>query len=81
MFYLDLSYRDMEEWLLAGDQVRQVLELPRVPDHTTLQRTYKKLRMQDLEKMKKRLLTVPVFRPDRPACTTSPARGASTGAG
>jgi len=56
MFYLDLSYRDMEEWLLASDQVRQVLELHRVPDHTTLQRTYKKLRMQDLEKMKKRLL-------------------------
>lgn len=56
MFYLDLSYRDMEEWLLATDKVCQELELPRVPDHTTLQRTYKKLRMTNFEKMKKRLL-------------------------
>lgn len=56
MFYLDISYRDMEEWLLATDQVCQVLELPRVPDHTTLQRTYKKLHMLDFEKMKDQLL-------------------------
>lgn len=56
MFYLDFSYRDMEEWLLASDQICQVLELPRVPDHTTLQRTYKKLRMLDFEKMKNQLL-------------------------
>ncbi len=26
MYYLDLSYRDMEEWLLASDQICQVLE-------------------------------------------------------
>jgi hypothetical protein len=56
MFYLDLSYRDMEEWLLASDQVCQVLELPRIPDHTTLQRTYKKLHLLDFEKMKNQLL-------------------------
>jgi hypothetical protein len=56
MFYLDLSYRDMEEWLLATDQVCQALELPRIPDHTTLQRTYKKLHMLDFEKMKNQLL-------------------------
>ncbi len=56
MYYLDLSYRDMEEWLLASDQICQVLELPRVPDHTTLQRTYKKLHMLDFEKMKNQLL-------------------------
>lgn len=36
LFYLDLSYRDMEEWLLATDKVCQALELPRIPDHTTL---------------------------------------------
>ena len=41
MFYLDLSYRDMEEWLLATDKVCQALELPRVPNYSTLQRTYK----------------------------------------
>ncbi len=44
MFYLNKSYRDMEEWLLATDKVCQALELPRIPDHTTLQRTYRKLR-------------------------------------
>ncbi len=56
MFYLDLSYRDLEEWLLATDMVCRVLELPRVPDHTTLQRTYKKLRKLDFERMKNQLL-------------------------
>jgi hypothetical protein len=56
MFYLDFSYRDMEEWLLASDQVCQALELSRIPDHTTLQRTYKKLHMLDFEKMKNQLL-------------------------
>lgn len=56
MFYLNLSYRDMEQWLLATDKVCAVLELPRVPDHTTLYRTYKKLRQADFERMKERLL-------------------------
>ena len=56
MFYLDLSYRDMEEWLLATDKVCQALGLLRVPDHTTLQRTYKKLRNLDFEKMKNQIL-------------------------
>lgn len=51
MFYLDLSYRDMEEWLLASDRVVQVLELRSVPDHSTLQRTYQKLRRQYLDQM------------------------------
>jgi hypothetical protein len=31
-FYLDLSYRDMEEWLLASSEVRTLHELERVPD-------------------------------------------------
>jgi hypothetical protein len=52
MFYLDFSYRDMEEWLLASDQVCQALDLPRIPDHTT----FKKLRLLDFEKMKNQLL-------------------------
>jgi hypothetical protein len=56
MFYVDLSYRDMEEWLLATDKICQELELPRVPDHSTLQRTYKKLRMKDFNQMKEKLL-------------------------
>ena len=56
MFYLNKSYRDMEEWLLATDQVRHALGLAHVPDHTTLQRTYKKLRQPTLEQMKNHLL-------------------------
>src|SRR5437762_408309 len=55
-FYLKLSYRDMEEWLLAADQVCQALDLLRVPDHSTLSRTYQKLRVRDLDQMKTLLL-------------------------
>jgi hypothetical protein len=55
-FYLDLSYRDAEEWLLATDKVCQVLELKRVPDHSTLSRTFQKLRLSDLTAMKDELL-------------------------
>ncbi|WP_322814687.1 hypothetical protein [Chloroflexus sp.] len=40
MVSLDLNYRDMEEWLLVTDQVRQALELPKVPDHPTVQRMH-----------------------------------------
>jgi hypothetical protein len=53
---LDLSYRDREEWLLATDKVYQALDLACIPDHTTLQRTYKRLRKPDFEKMKNQIL-------------------------
>jgi hypothetical protein len=56
-FYMDLSYRDMEEWLLASSEVRAVLQLQRVPDHSTLSRTYKKMRVRDFDKMKNLLLS------------------------
>jgi transposase len=56
-FYLDLSYRDMEEWFLASSEVREVLELQRVPDHSTLFRTYRKLRVRDFDEMKRVLLS------------------------
>ncbi len=46
----------MEEWLLASDQVCRELELRHVPDHTTWQRTFQKLRRADLEKRKEHLL-------------------------
>ncbi len=52
MLYLNLRYRDVEEWLLASDPVCRELELPRVPDQTTLPRTFRKLRWADLEKIK-----------------------------
>src|SRR5215475_10597075 len=55
-FYLKLSYRDMEEWLLATDQVVKVLELPRVPDHSTLARTLRKLKQAELTAMRQTLL-------------------------
>lgn len=56
MFHLGLSYRDMEEWLLATDKVCDVLELEDVPDHTTLYRAYKRLRMDKLRQMNQELL-------------------------
>jgi len=56
-FYMDMSYRDMEEWLLASSEVRTVLDLQRVPDHSTLSRTYKKMRVRDFDKMKQLLLS------------------------
>jgi hypothetical protein len=81
MFYLGMSYRDMEEWLFSADQVCEELELPRIPDHTTLQRTYMKLAYLDFEKMKhqiqimmeeerrreqKNTARTPIFSTDRP---------------
>jgi hypothetical protein len=38
-FYLDLSYRDREEFLLASEAVGRALVLRGVPDHSTLSRT------------------------------------------
>ena len=94
MFYLDVSYRDMEEWLLATDKVCQALELPRIPDHTTLQRTYSKLRKLDFEKMKNQILeeeniqersallpTVLAFHLDKPVCITKLAVDERTNTG
>ncbi len=56
-FDLDLSYRDREECLLASEAVCRVLDLPGVPDHSPLSRTYKKRRRVDFETMKDRLLS------------------------
>jgi hypothetical protein len=56
-FYLNKSYRDVEEWLLATEGVCRALGLGRVPDHTTLYRAYRRLRMKDLERMKLTLLS------------------------
>ncbi|MDW8327442.1 MAG: transposase [Anaerolineales bacterium] len=41
--YLNVGYRDGEDRLRATDQVRQVLELQTVPDHTTLHRAFGRL--------------------------------------
>lgn len=55
-FYLDLSYRDMEEWMLASDQVQAVLGLKRIPDHSTLSRTFHKLKQADWDRFLAHLL-------------------------
>jgi hypothetical protein len=54
--YLNYTYRDLEEWLLATDQVRQVLQLTRVPDHTTLYRTFAKLSQAQWQQLNDALL-------------------------
>ncbi|MEM9955844.1 MAG: transposase [Chloroflexota bacterium] len=50
-FYLNLSYRDLEEWLLASDKVCQALGLSEVPDHSTLCRAFQRLRQSDLKQL------------------------------
>lgn len=57
MFQLRLSYRDMEEWLLATEGVVVALGLKEVPDHTTLYRSYQRFRVKDLERLNQTLLT------------------------
>jgi transposase len=56
MFYVRKSYRDMEEWLLASDAICQELGLKEVPDHTTLNRTYKRMQIKLLNKLHRTLL-------------------------
>lgn len=55
-YYLNVSYRDMEEWLLASDQVCAVLGLKRVPNYSTLSRTFRKLSQAHWEQLRDRLL-------------------------
>lgn len=56
MFYVRKSYRDMEEWLLASDAIVKELGLKEIPDHSTLNRTYKRMRVKLLEKLQRHLL-------------------------
>jgi IS5 family transposase len=55
--YLNLSYRNTEEWLLASAEVREVLELSDVPDHTTISRMLKRLTLPRLEAMLAQVLS------------------------
>lgn len=51
------SYREMEQLLLASDEIRTVLELDReVPNYATLNRTYQKIASSDWEQMSTKLL-------------------------
>jgi hypothetical protein len=42
-FYLNYSYRDMEDWLLVSNTICRSLDLSDVPDHTTLCRAFHNL--------------------------------------
>jgi IS5 family transposase len=55
-FYLNIPYRDMEEWLLASDTVCTVVDLKNVPDHCTLARTFRRLDKKWLDEMQRQLL-------------------------
>jgi IS5 family transposase len=55
-FYVDLPYRDMEEWLLASDKVCAVLEFTQVPDYSTLCRTFQRVRLSRLQSLHRHLL-------------------------
>jgi hypothetical protein len=57
MFYLKLTYRDMEEFLLAADKVCEALELRQVPDYSTLWYAHQRLlKMKQLDDMNRHLL-------------------------
>ena len=56
MHYVRKTYRDMEEWLLATEAVCQALELKTIPDHTTLYRAAKRLKVSKLDQMYRTLL-------------------------
>lgn len=55
-FYVDRSYRDMEDWLLASEAICQVLELNEVPSYSTLCRTFQQLPMMQLRFLMRKLL-------------------------
>src|SRR5438552_19068187 len=56
VFYLKLSYRDGEEWLLASEAVCQALGLSQVPDHSTLCRMYQQWNRRRLLRLLRNLL-------------------------
>jgi len=55
-FYFKMSYRDFEELLLMSKELRDALELTRVPDYSTLNRMYHRFRASHLDKMNEALL-------------------------
>lgn len=55
-FYLDYSYRDMEDWLLVSDKICRALDLHEIPDHSTLCRAFHKVDVQLLQALHRLLL-------------------------
>ena len=54
--YLDIGWRELEDWLLASDKICTLLELREVPDHSTLFRAFQHLSMRQMEQLQRRLL-------------------------
>ena len=54
--YLDMSWRELEDWLLASETVCRMLGLSAVPDHSTLFRAFQHLSMRQLEQLQQALL-------------------------
>lgn len=52
-FYLDCSYRDMEDWLLVSDTICRSLNLTTIPDHTTLCRAFHRLNAASLRALQR----------------------------
>ncbi len=55
-FYLGYSYRDMQDWLLVSDKICVVLDLPKIPDHSTLCRAFHRLGISCLRALQRLLL-------------------------
>jgi len=55
-FSLDLNYRDLEEWLPASESICQVVGRSSVPDHSTLSRVIKRLKIQDWQRLQQAIL-------------------------
>ncbi len=68
-FYLDCSYRDMEDWLLVSDKICHSLGLQEVPDHTTLCRAFHRLDIRILQGMQRLLLQKAGYRKWQSALT------------
>lgn len=71
MHYVRKSYRDMEEWLWATETVCQALDLETIPDHTTLYRAAKRLKMGKLDRMYGTLLDEMGVEEDQMAADTT----------
>ena len=52
MFYFNLSYWDIEEWLFASEAICRILELKSQPDYRVLQRACQQLHVCDLGQIK-----------------------------
>lgn len=55
--YLNVGWRDLEEWLLASDRVCAVLDLTTIPDHTTLYRAFQRTPLPVWQQLHQALLS------------------------